>query len=319
MSKDRDPLQPLLSDIQAKLGRMREDLKTIRGSIQKVRKILENGFKDLHEAIYDSIEAQAELKLMERLAEVRSIPPQIEAEQKRISGERSEIENSIDSVSDRYEQKHAELNQKASNRVRNLGEHIFAILEEEFEDGIETPFVDALTPTWEEFKEHNAGVVGDRNDQLWTEYNRADENIDEFLNHREQLLADISRHRVDDSLSIDEPTVLQIPFWVVTIERDGSEESVVVTPSHIRDDKDGWFTAHVSPIEGFDSHADRLAESKPGYRRTPNTTPAELGSAIQDHASTKLGGVLSFDTEFRRAVNGIEIEIEDEEGTHARH
>lgn len=60
--------------------------------------------------MYDSIEAQAELKLMERLAEVQSLPPQIEAEQERIIKEREEIDEKLNGIFQRYERKHAELN-----------------------------------------------------------------------------------------------------------------------------------------------------------------------------------------------------------------
>lgn len=178
MSNERHALHPLVTDIQGKLGRIREELQKIRGSITKMREILERGFEDLHDAIYDNIEAQAEIKLMERLAEVRSIPPQIEAEQERISNEKEEIEERLEGLSQRYGRKHAELNEKSTERIRNLGEHIFGILEDEFEDGIEEPFVDAVTPTWQELQEHNKEVAVERNVQL----------KDQYLTKRRQLI-----------------------------------------------------------------------------------------------------------------------------------
>lgn len=331
MSKKRHPLHPLVTDIAKKVGRMREDLEKIRGTLTKIRRTLERGFTDLHEAIYDNIEAQAELKLMERVAEVRSIPTQIEAEQERIEAEKDEIRDKLDAVSERYEQKHAELDQKATERVRNLGEHIFTILEDEFEDDIETPFVDALTPTWEELQAHNARVAGDRNMKLQEGLQQANTEIDAFLDHRETLLDDITDHRVSMDLSIAEPITLQIPFWVVTIEK-GEEITMAVGPSYLKAKGDGWFDARVDPIEGFEEPIEQLtapetgddfAGSPPAFLRkgNPDSTHATrdsvsgsteiLGAGLDQYASSRYGGLVSFTKEFQRAVpDDAEIRVE---------
>lgn len=313
MSKDRHPLHPLLADIQGKIGRIREDLEKIRGAVTKIQEILERGIEDIHDAIYDSIEAQAELKMMERMAEVHSIPPQIEAEQQRIDQEREEINEKLDGVSQRYERKHNELDQKATERVRNLGEHIFAVLEGEFEDGIETPFIDALTPTWEELQEHNTRVAADRRMRLREELGLANTKIDSFLERRETLLNDIYDHRLSMDTSITEPMTLQVPFWVVTTECDGEEETTIVGPSHLSDaDDDGrWFTAHVDPVDGFGEPIEQFARTEPGQTRKVDMTPDELIEVADSYAADRLGGSLSFTTELQRAVSdNPEIRVE---------
>lgn len=305
MSKDRHPLHPLLADIQGKIGRIREDLEKIRGAVTKIQEILERGIEDIHDAIYDSIEAQAELKMMERMAEVHSIPPQIEAEQQRIDREQEEINEKLDGVSQRYEKKHTELDEKATERVRNLGEHIFAVLEDEFEDGIETPFVDALTPTWEELQEHNTRVATDRRTRLREELSQANRKIDSFLERRETLLDDIYDHRLSIDASITDPTTLQIPFWVVTIERDGKEETTIIGPSYLSDaDENGrWCTAQVDPVDGFNDPIEQLARTRSGKTRQVDMTPEELTGVTEPYAADRLGGSLSFASELQQAVS----------------
>lgn len=313
MSKDRHPLHPLITDVQRKVGRIREDLKKIRAEIIKIRDLVERGFENVHDAIYDNIEAQAELKLMERMAEVRSLPPRIEAEQKRIEREKSENTEKLDTVSKRYQRRHDELDQKAAQRVRDLGEHIFTILEDEFEDDIESPFVDGVTPTWEEFKEHNTQVAIDRNSALWDSYENANGKIDQFLTNREGLINKIQAHRLDLNTTITEPATLQIPFWVVGIESEGKKETTIYGPSQLVQQDGGWFAAKLDEIESVDESLERQLRQPLDQAHQLSLSTSDLTKNIKPYANTRFGGVIGFEDEFEAAItNGTKIRVEGE-------
>lgn len=302
MSEDRHPLQSLVSDAASKLGRIREDLEKIRGSLRKIRETLEAGFEDLHDAIYANIEAQAELKLMERLAEVKSLPPQIRAEHERINQEHEEMEEKLGTVSERYERKHEELNRKAAERVRDVGEHIFEILEDEFEDSIEAPLVEGVSPTWQEMQDHTLSVAIGRQERLHDEFDRASESIDQFLDHRGSLLSDIESHRVpEDRMQVSAPTTLAVPYWVVTVERNGNDERRIVGPSHLEEDGNGWCRACLAAIDGFDEPL-KEAEPRSGGDRPLAVDRAALVAATEPYDVQRLGGSLGFADELERAI-----------------
>ena len=153
-----DDLHPILRDIQQKIVSVRDDLKTIIGKIDGVQETIQNGVEQILEAINDNIQAQAELKLMDKVASVRAIPAHIEAEREQVEAEKRELEAKLDSIGDRYADRHRELDEKATERIRDLGSHIFEIQEDEYEDSIEGPFHDHVTETWQQMQLDNAEI-----------------------------------------------------------------------------------------------------------------------------------------------------------------
>lgn len=125
--------------------------------------------------------------------------------------------------------------------------------------------------------------------------------METFLDHQENLLEDIYDHRVSVE-AIDEPTTLQIPFWIVTIECNGDEETTIVGPSYLSEHDDGWFTVRIDPIEGFHAPFEQLATTKSDHTRPINTTPADLTATIDSYSPNQFGGSLNFATELRRAI-----------------
>ncbi|MDY6780846.1 MAG: hypothetical protein SV760_10000, partial [Halobacteria archaeon] len=228
-----DSLRPILRNIGQKIANLREDVNEAIGEIKKVRETIKEGVEKIIEAINDNIQAQAELKIMEKLADVRSIPKQIEAEKEQVDMEKEELESKLRRMSERYDERHDELDEKAEERVRDVGEHIFEIQEEEYENGIEEPFTEHVTSTWREMQVATEEITRDRQERLEEDLERTTEEVDTFIERRRNFLNKIDNHRVDSVPDVNGSRPIQIPFWVVTVERDGVEEQEIVMPSSL--------------------------------------------------------------------------------------
>lgn len=259
-----DDLHPLLSSINKTIARVREDIHTLVGEIKKIAGLLERGFEDLRDAIHENIQAQAELKLLEHVMEVRSVKPQLEAEREQIEIEQAELDERFGAIESRYERKHEELDETAAERVRTLGSHIFSIDEEEFEEGIERPFVEHVTDTWHQIHAHNVEVGENRRTTVTNSAGDTIQTVHEFVDRQRALVDEIEAHRLDlaeGDDTIDQRTQLQIPFFEVEYEVDGELHRTRIVPSTVDETVTGdeWCSIELRPIadlggltDGFD-------------------------------------------------------------------
>jgi uncharacterized protein YoxC len=225
-----DDLHPLLKSINKSISKLRGQVETVASEVKKIREVLLEGFESVRDAIHENIQAQAELKVMEHVMEVRSVIPQIEAEHEQIQTEQSELDERLNNIDGRYQKKHDELDEKASDRIRDLGSHILEIDEEQFEAGIERPFTEQVTTTWKHLREHNDAVREERGDRLRGTADDVTGTIRDFVERQDALVDSIDNHRLDiDSVSANDGVErLQVPYYVVEYERDGVTDRQVV-------------------------------------------------------------------------------------------
>jgi hypothetical protein len=278
MSAGNDDLHPILSKIHETLGDVLAEVQRVVGEVRKVRETAEEGFATVHDAIRDSIQAQAELKMMDRVAEVRAIVPQISAELDRVEEERAELDQRLEQIGERYERRHAELDETAAERVRDLGSHIFEIDEEQFEAGIESPFTDNVTTTWAALQSHNDTVESDRRDTVEMSTGDAVQSIHGFVDQQRELLDRIDRHRSDVGWSLSETTPIQIPYYVVNVEVDGRTERHVVVPSEL-DDGDGATGVELTSMSGLDDLVTPTPVADPTETRLSSADLRERGES----------------------------------------
>jgi len=249
-----DDLHKPLKSINKTLANVRENIDRLIGEVEKVRTAVVDGVETIRDAIQESIQAQAELKLMEHVMEAKSVKPQIDAEHEQIQTEREELDSRMESIDDRYQRKHEELDEKASQRVRNLGSHIFDVQEEQFEDGIEEPFTKRVTTAWKELQSHNAEVGRERSERVRDTVGNVVQTIHDFVDRQSELVEDIESHRIDGSRldsAVVETGHLQIPYYVVEYQEDGVAKSELVVPSHVTAAGEGeWCSVGLSPVEG---------------------------------------------------------------------
>lgn len=293
-----DNLHPILKDIQGKIVNVRDDLQNVIGELRKVRETIREGIDSILEAINDNIQAQAELKMMERVANVRSIPAQISAEEEQIGAEKDELEAKLESIGERYQRRHEELDQQAEQRVRNLGEHIFEIQEDEFENNIEQPFHEHVTETWREMQLANSEIGANRIESLESELDETHTTIDDLLEQREQFLTDLHRNRVSTG-SFSSPQQIQVPFWIVTVERNGERMQEIVGPADLEQRSDAWYTAELAERPGFRQVIEDVAHST-----TPQTTETVQlqDTHIQDSAAQYIQNDIFGQTDFADKV-----------------
>lgn len=234
-----DDLHPILSNIHETIGDVLKAVQRVKGEVEKVHESVTEAAETIRDAIHESIQAQAELKMMEHVVEVRSILPQIEAENERIDVEQEELDTQLDRIADRYERKHEELDETAADRIRNLGSHIFEIDEEQFEDGIESPFAEHVTTAWMALQAHNDAVERDRRDQVESTTGEVVSEIHEFVQQQNDLVDRIENVRTDVAEPVTEPKTLQLPYYTIEVEVGGTKRTHVVGPSVVDQSSSG--------------------------------------------------------------------------------
>lgn len=248
-----EDLHKPLKAINKSIARLHEAVQTLTGEVKKIKTAITEAANTIRDAIHENIQAQAELKLMEHVMDVRSVKPQIEAERDQIQTERDELDQRLESIGQRYQDKHDELDEKASERIRTLGSHIFEINEDDFEDGIEEPFTDQVTTAWSALREHNESVRDERVDAVRNTTGNVVQTIHDYVGRQEDLVQTIQKHRLDAdafSLSEDDSLSIQAPYYVVEYEVDGVTEREMVVPSRLSTTDDEWCSVSVSPISG---------------------------------------------------------------------
>jgi len=307
-----DDLHPILRDIQQKIVSVRDDLKTIIGKIDGVQETIQNGVEQILEAINDNIQAQAELKLMDKVASVRAIPAHIEAEREQVEAEKRELEAKLDSIGDRYADRHRELDEKATERIRDLGSHIFEIQEDEYEDSIEEPFHDHVTETWQQMQLDNAEIGRDRIDDIETELQATHDSIDELLERRERFLTDIRESRVQSESNFGSPRQVQVPFWTVVVERDGERHREVYAPADLTRDSDEWYRIGLRERDAFEPLVEPLATAEPPATATTTTLSASaVESVVSQHVANDVAGQKDFADVVGDALgDGVKITVE---------
>jgi prefoldin subunit 5 len=248
-----EDLHEPLRSVNKAIARLREDVATLTGEVKKIPEAITQAANTIRDAIQENIQAQAELKLMEHVMEVRSVKPQIEAERDQIETERAELDERLESIGDRYREQQAELDEKASERVRELGSHIFEIDEREFEDGIEDPFTGQVTAAWQSLQAHNASVGEERTSAVRERTGEVVQTIHDYVDRQEQLVESIREHRLDeDDLPVDtgDAEPLQVPYYVVEYEVDGVTKRQTVVPSRLDTEGTEWCGVSTTPIDG---------------------------------------------------------------------
>jgi uncharacterized protein YoxC len=321
-----DNLHPLLRSVNKSVSNLREDVQKLTREVRKVHTAITKGVKSIQEAIYDSIEAQAELKLMEHVMEVKSVKPQIEAEHDQIRTEREELEERLESIGDRYRRKHQELDETAARRVRDVGSHIFKIDEEQFEEGVEEPFVDQVTTAWHTLQAHNTEVGDERNERLRSTTGDVVQTIHDFVDRQSTLVERIGRHRLDDpSLASETGTGrIQIPYYVVEYEVDGVTNRETIVPSRLTSSgastKAGsgerWCTAELDPIPGAESVLDEISGPSSGVETSLD--PGTVESVLSEYGNSNLLGQSYAKEAAKTLPGGVPIVVEggDDGGDH---
>jgi len=311
-----DDLHQPLKAINKTVARLREDVQSLTGEVKKIRDAIVEAAERVQDAIQENIQAQAELKLMEHVMEVRSIKPQIQAEHEQIRSERDELEGRLESIDDRYQKRHQELDETAQERIRNLGSHIFAIDEEEFEDGIERPFTEQVTSTWGVLQQHNETVGDERSSAVRETVGETVQTINDYIDRQDRLLDQIDDHRLDldtHEIPADEVTTLQAPYFVVEYEQDGVQSREMIVPSHLTGSDNDWCSAALDPMDG----AEALMDGVWGVESPAQTSrfgASELADTLGEYTDQSLLG-LSYTDAVTDTVpdDGVQIaaEVED--------
>ena len=303
-------LHPILSNVSNGISELKTKVQSLIGEVQKLHETLKEGIETIVDAINDNTQAQAEIKLIDEMTEVHSLEPQITAEKETIDEEREELEESLGSIGERYADKHDELDRKVEERIRDVGEHIFEIDEDEFEASVENPFVEHVTGMWDELREHNERAQSSREGALRRAVDLANDAIERFGDRRESLLNGIDDHRTNLELEIDEPTVVQVPFWEIEMQKNVQTRTVIVGPAELKRGH-GWNSASIQQCDNFDTVLHSVSGRSPSTVSKHEMDRSDLVRAIDKYGEQRLGGLVSYTDVFESAISeGVRIEIE---------
>lgn len=309
-----EDLHPILKRINESLSGIRNEIQRVRGEVAKVAEVLEEGFSTLRDAIHENIQAQAEMELMKHMADVHKLGPQIEAETQQIETEKEELEARLEQINSRYETRHEELNKKAEQRIRDLGSHIFEIDEEEYGSAVESKFNRHVPTMWAELQEHTEEVCNERTQQLNKSFQDTTESIEAFINRRQELLDRIDDHRTDASVESDDAVQFHVPFYAVTVERNGTVNTEIVVPSQLSSSTDDWYGATLEPYPGFQNLLDSLSQRRVETEQAETLTGNQMATEVEPHIDSSAGyefADIDFKTAFESTVDdGVNVDVE---------
>lgn len=318
MAGNDDLHKPLLN-IQKAVGKVEQAVISLKGAVEQVREAVVEGTTEIRDAIHENIRAQAELKLMEHMMEVRSVKPQLEAEHEQISAERSELQERLESIEERYQGKHEELDETASERIRDLGSHIFEVNEQQFEEGIEEPFTEQVTSAWHVLQAHNEDVREERGERLRETTGEVVQRISDYIDRQEALLESIGDHHFDpDDVPVDgdETEPLQLPYYVVEYEVDGVRQRTTVVPSRLSSDGDTeWCSVSLSALPGVEE----LLGDAPAPETSSDDTSlstTELQSTASTYGESSLLGLAYEDAVAAALPDDGRVPVRTEGGEH---
>ena len=310
-----DDLHPLLRNINASIGKLREDVQTLIGEVRKIPTLLEEGFTQLRDAIHESIQAQAEFKIMEHMMEVSAVKPQLAAEREQIGHVQDELEARLDSIRERYQRKQDDLNETAGDRVRELGSHIFAIEEEQFAAGVEEPFTTQVTPVWRDLQVHNELVHRDRQRALIDQTEAVVDRVETFLTRQDELVTQIDDHLLEPATipaAAGDQTEIQLPYYVVTYQVDGVTDQTVVPPAELRHtgDEAAWSAAELDPLPGASRLADETRSLGDGPTSTDMIDQSAVTATLDQYGSSSPFGASYTEAVEAALADPVEITIE---------
>lgn len=278
--------------LQKEIHSVHESIKTAIGEVEKVREAITSGVEEIVDAIYENARAQAEMKLLERMMEVKQLEPQLEAERKQIERERTELNDLLERIEERYERKHEELDETAAERVRELGSHIFPIQEDQFEAGIEDPFADQVTRGWQRLRTHNTAVRERRRSAVERQVDETIGAVESHVSQRENLRQAITDRRLPAAklgVSTEGVTPVQVPHYVIEYTVDGTTQRELVVPGTV-ESRGGQSTVGVSSFPGVE----RLFDGSIGPDRHTGKLEARTVSRQQIRASTVASELSSY-------------------------
>lgn len=296
-----------LTAISKHLKGIKSKLEKIRGQAESIRKTNKKGFQDVDESITENTKAQAEMKMMDHMSKVHSALPQIDAQKKRIEREKQELQERTQQIEERYQDKHEELQQKAEERIRNLGEHIFRIMEEEFEKGIEKPYLEHITPTWNQIALHNEKIKEEAAEQIQGRVEEVNESIDKFIDRRHELLSKVEEHKMEKKFEREE--TLQIPFWTVEIEKNGETVKKAIAPSKV-EKSDKLTGRSYRELKGFSKPVKRLKNRGAETKKVEKIDRDEIVEEVSEEGENYLS-ILDAGEEAEKAMDE-EIKVKEE-------
>jgi len=299
-----------LKQVDETLGKILAQVRALPKKIDDVVETLKSQTETITDAIYDNIRAQAEFRLMERMADVEGVRSQVAAERELIESETEELDARLEQLGERYEERHGELNERARERIRDLGSHIFKLDEEQFEAGVEDRYLSLVPTSWERLQEHNAETREQRSTRLREAYAEADDSVESFIQRREELLDRIDEQRTD-VVSVPEAETLDIPFWEVEVEVDGVRETRVVAPSEVTVSEGDWFGVSLNSFEGLEDPTSRVGRTEATRTTSRSVSAGEIRASLSPYDRPALFGRLSFADSVAEATDGgVAVEVE---------
>jgi hypothetical protein len=249
---DDSPMIRVLGNL---LSRVREAIDRAIGELKKISEIIKEGFTKVIDAIHENIQAQAELQILSKMADVQSYETMIKAREIQIHEELEELDEKLKAIEERYNKVHAELDVEAQERIRELGHHIFEIMEDQFEKQVEQPLLRHVSDAWASLLAENDWISFDRMSRLEEVFKRTKENAEHILSSQkdlsEKLEGYIYSHKLENAIPV------HIPFWIIHTQQDGKINREIITPSWMK--REGYIP-HLEPIDGFDEFMNPLAE-----------------------------------------------------------
>ncbi len=216
-------------------------------AIETLRQEVQRGNAETVKEVRRISETAARTELAKQQAEAEAIGPVIDRQKTQLQRLFQQIRSFLQAVKAKFDLKEKELKQSYRRDIRRLGAHIFEILEDECQRGIENRIKAA---DFDVFVGLTGKFYDARNRTLNEWLNRAKDSARRFADKRRQFRSTLKSVHIARQDS--ENPEFAIPFWIIEVEDSGKVQTRVITVSRLAPSA-GPYPFRLEPLEEYDA------------------------------------------------------------------
>jgi len=202
----------------------------ITRSFDSLQKTLEASAKATVKEIQRSAEVSGRIEIAKQIAQLNAITPIVEEQTNMLESEVKRGESYAERIVTKYDSIEGELDESYERDIRRLGAHIYDILENDYQKGIEDRY---SRSSYDLASRAAIRIDIDRSESIFSHVKKAREEITKFAGKRLSFRESVANKLIEEKVPVEKKGVA-IPFWIIKIkDSNGEISNTIVGPSMI--------------------------------------------------------------------------------------
>ncbi len=199
----------VLRDFMKQIMEALNVLKRLPEMIANLRKDLVDGFKNL-------IQAQAEMEIYIRIAQLKSKKSLIVSENEAISDFEKQLKEDFEEIDKRYSKINGELEEECQKRIREIDQHLLEI-PDKFPHDLYRTYQKELIPLFQDLIQDTNISYSQRLDAIKIATEKTSLVINKFLNVRNDFFKHVGQFEVPEK--VENSKTYYLPVWVLELNK----------------------------------------------------------------------------------------------------